>query len=158
MQARRLQACEPCALGKMRRVPHLPRPAQKIGVLSHMHADLCQLGPGCYLSTFIDEATRYALIGVQRTKSDTAANVRRWVAWSETQTEQHVQRVRHDRGGEYMNSSLQRFYSGQGIETEPTAGYTPEENGIAERQKLTLLNMILPMLADSADPAHGLPL
>jgi hypothetical protein len=115
MQARRLQACEPCALGKMRRVPHPLRPAQKIGLLSRLHADLCQLGQGCYLSTFIDEATRYALIGVQRTKSDTAANVRRWVAWRETQTGQRVQRVRHDRGGEYMNSSLQRFYSERGI-------------------------------------------
>jgi hypothetical protein len=28
MQARRLQACEPCALGEMREVPHPPRPAQ----------------------------------------------------------------------------------------------------------------------------------
>jgi transposase InsO family protein len=137
MQARRLQASEPCALGKMRRVPHPPRPAQKIGVLSRMHADLCQLGQGCYLSTFIDEATRHALIGVQRTKSDTAANVRRWVAWSETQTGQRVQRVRHDRGGQYMNSSLQRFYSERGIQMEPTVGYTPEANGIAERHNLT---------------------
>jgi hypothetical protein len=40
---------------------------------------------------------------------------------------------------------------------EPTAGYTPEANGIAERHNLTLLNMIPPMLAESADPAHGLP-
>jgi hypothetical protein len=55
-----------------------------------MHADLCQLGPGCYLSTFIDEASRYAIIGVQRCKSDTAANVRRWVDWADTQTGERV--------------------------------------------------------------------
>jgi hypothetical protein len=74
-------------------VVHPPRPAQKIGLLSCMHADLCQLGPGRYISTFIDEATRYALIGVQCAKSDTAANVRRWVAWGETQTGQRVQLI-----------------------------------------------------------------
>jgi hypothetical protein len=32
---------------------------------------------------------------------------------------------------------------------EPTAGYSPEANGIAERHNLTLLDMALPMLADS---------
>jgi hypothetical protein len=104
-----------------------------------------------------EEATRYEVVGVQRYKSDTAANMRKWVLWSETQTEQRVQRVRHDRGGEYMNSELQRFYHERGIQIEPTAGFSPESNGIAERHNLTLLDMILPMLTDSADPAYGLP-
>jgi hypothetical protein len=126
-------------------------------VLGRVHADLCQLGPGQYLSTLIDEAARYAVVGVQQYKGDTAANMRKWVLWSETQTEQRVQRVRHDRGGEYMNSELQRFYHERGIQIEPTAGFSPESNGIAERHNLTLLDMILPMLTDSADPAYGLP-
>jgi hypothetical protein len=77
MQARWRQACESCAVGKMRRVPHPTRAPHKIGLLHQMHADLCHLSPGCYLSTFIDEASRYAIIGVQRCKSETAANVRR---------------------------------------------------------------------------------
>jgi transposase InsO family protein len=157
MQARWAQPCEPCALGKMRRVPHPPRAPQKIGLLHRVHADLCQLEPGCYLSTFIDEASRYAVIGVQRCKSDTAVNVRKWVVWAEAQTGQRVKRIRHDRGGEYINQSLLGFYSERGIEMEPTAGYTPEANGIAERHNLRLLDMVLPMLADSADPAYGLP-
>jgi hypothetical protein len=33
----------------------------------------------------------------------------------------------------------------------------PSANGIAERHNLVLLDMILPMLADSADPDYGLP-
>jgi transposase InsO family protein len=157
MQARWMQACEPCAVGKMRRVPHPPRAPQRIGLLHRMHADLCQLGPGCYLSTFIDEASRYAMIAVQRCKSDTAANVLRWVAWAETQTGRRVQRIRRDRGGEYVNRLLLGFYRERGIQMEPTAGYTPEANGLAERHNLRLMDMILPMLADSADPAFGLP-
>jgi hypothetical protein len=90
-------------------------------------------------------------------KSSTAVNVRKWVVWAEVQTGHRVQRIRHDRGGEYINRSLQEFYSERGIEMEPTAGYTPEANGIAERHNLRLLDMILPMLADSAEPAYGLP-
>jgi hypothetical protein len=157
MQARWRQACEPCAMGKMRRVPHPTRAPQTIGLLHRMHADLCQLKPGCYLSTVIDEASRYAIIGVQRCKSETAVNVRRWVAWAETQTGQRVQRIRHDRGREYVNSSLLGFYGERGIQMEPTAGYTPEANGLAERHNLRLMDMILPMLTDSADPVFGLP-
>jgi hypothetical protein len=38
-----------------------------------------------------------------------------------------------------------------------TAGYTPEADGIVERHNQRLLDMILPMLADSTDPAYSLP-
>jgi hypothetical protein len=56
-----------------------------------------------------------------------------------------------------MNQGLFSFYQDRGIQVEPKAGYTPEANGIAERHNLVLLDMILPMLADSADPDYGLP-
>jgi hypothetical protein len=56
-----------------------------------------------------------------------------------------------------MNQGLFSFYQDRWIQVEPTAGYTPETNGIAERHNLVLLDMILPMLADSADPDYGLP-
>jgi transposase InsO family protein len=81
----------------------------------------------------------------------------KWVQWSEMQTGQQVQCKRHDRGTEYMTSQLKSFYREKGIQTEPTAGYSPEANGIAERRNLALQDTILPMLADSADPAYGLP-
>ena len=41
--------------------------------------------------------------------------------------------------------------------TTPTQGYSPEANGLAERHNLTLLDMAVPMLADSADASFGLP-
>jgi transposase InsO family protein len=122
-----------------------------------VHIDLCELAPGCYFSTMIDEATRFARVGILHRKSDTAAEVRTQVVWCETQTGKRVQRVRHDRGGEYMSGQLQLFFAERGIQQEPTAGYTPEANGLAERHILTLLDIALPMLADSGDPQRGLP-
>jgi hypothetical protein len=56
-----------------------------------------------------------------------------------------------------MDQGLFSFYQDRGIQVEPTAGYTPEANGIAERYNFVLLDMILPKLADSADPDYGLP-
>ena len=157
LQARDTEGCEACALGKMRRTTHPPRPPRELRVLGRVHADLCQLRPGCYLSSYIDEATRYAVLSVQAYKSETAATMRKCVLWSEAQTGLRVQRVRHDRGGEYMTRELLRFFDDRGIQVEPTAGYSPESNGIAERHNLSILDMVLPMLLDSADPAYGLP-
>ena len=157
--AGRAHPCEPCALGKLRRVPHPARRPAKLDRLGRVHSDLCEL-PGVrgrYMCTFIDEATRYTHVEILAYKSDTAGSLRRFVAWSETQTGRRVQRVRHDRGGEYMNHELQHFCAERGIQREPTAGYSPEANGIAERHNLSVLDGMLPMLADSADPAWGLP-
>jgi hypothetical protein len=57
-----------------------------------------------------------------------------------------------------MSGQLHTFFAERVIQQEPTAGYTPEANGLAERHNLTLLDIALPMLADSGDPQRGLPL
>jgi transposase InsO family protein len=96
-------------------------------------------------------------VSILSSKASTAADLRKQIAWLETQTDQRVQRVRHDRGGEYMSHAQQEWYAEKGIQQEPTAGYSPEANGLAERHNLTLLDMAMPMLADSADASFGLP-
>jgi hypothetical protein len=64
VQARKAQVREPCMIGKMRRTSHPSRPSQKVQVLHCVHMDLCELAPGCYFSTMIDEATRLARVGI----------------------------------------------------------------------------------------------
>jgi hypothetical protein len=56
-----------------------------------------------------------------------------------------------------MSQQLQGYYQERGTQPEPTARYSPEANGLAERHNLTLLDMALPMLADSGDNRLGLP-
>lgn len=155
LQARKQGTCEPCVVGKLRRTSHPPRQPREVRVLERVHMDLCDLPIG-YFGTVIDEATRYASVLLLQRKSDTAAAVRDALKWCETQTGKQVQRVRHDRGGEYMVGTLQSFYAERGIQMEPTAGYSPEANGLAERHNLRLLDMALPMLADSGDARHNL--
>jgi hypothetical protein len=86
VQARQAQVCDPCMIGKMRRTSHLSCPSQKVQVLHCVHMDLCELAPGSYFSTMIDEATRFARVGIFHRKSDTAAEVRTQVVWCETKT------------------------------------------------------------------------
>jgi hypothetical protein len=56
-----------------------------------------------------------------------------------------------------MRGRLQEYYENKGIQMEATTGYSPESNGLAECHNLRLLDMVLPMLADSADEDNGSP-
>jgi hypothetical protein len=56
-----------------------------------------------------------------------------------------------------MSWQLHEFHQERGIQAEPTAGDSPGANGQAERHNLILLDMALPMLADSGDHRLGLP-
>ena len=159
MQARDLCVCEPCIKGKMRRTSHpLRRAPRPVRVLHRLHMDLCELplGPDRYFASMVDEATRYARLVLLQRKSDNAAAVRTGIIWCETQTDRRVQRVRHDNGGEYVVGHLAAFYAERGIQPEPTAPYSPEANGLAERHNLVVLDIALPMLADSGDARHNL--
>jgi len=108
LQAGKQQLCEPCITTKLRRTSHPRRAPRPVRVLHRVHADLCELWHGCHFSTVIDEATRYACVTILRSKAATAADMRQQIAWLETQADQRVQRVRHDRGGEYMSHALRR--------------------------------------------------
>jgi transposase InsO family protein len=66
-----------------------------------------------------------------------AHSVSKLIAYFEAQTDLVVQRVRTDRGGEYISGTVQRFFEPSDILHEPTAGYSPEANGLAERHNLT---------------------
>jgi hypothetical protein len=156
MQAGRERVCQLCVVGKLRRSSHPSRMPQPMRVLHRVHIDLSDLPHRGYFGTVIDEATRFATVELLPRKSDAAAAVRRALTWCETQTDLCVQRVRRDRGGEYMGCELQRFYEERGIQREPTPGYSPECNGIADRHNLTLLDIARSMLADSRDERLGL--
>jgi transposase InsO family protein len=133
VQARKQKACEPCVLGKLRRVSHLQRVPHQVRPLHRLHVDLGDLPHGGYLSSVIDEGTRFAVVAVLQRKSDAEVIVRNAIPWFECQTDLRVQRVRSDRGGEYMGGHRIRLYEKKRIQWEQGPGYSPEVNGLAER-------------------------
>lgn len=60
--------------------------------------------------------------------------------------------IRSDRGGEYMSERLLSFLKSEGIQTEHTAPYTPEQNGVAERKNRSLIEMARCLLTDANLP------
>jgi hypothetical protein len=115
VQARERRICEPCVIGKLCRTSHPARMPRPVRVLHRVHMDVCELD-GIYFGTVVDEATRFSCVSLLHREGDTAIEVQRILTWCETQTDKRAQRVRHDRGGEYMVGTLQRFSAERGIQ------------------------------------------
>jgi hypothetical protein len=111
---------------------------------------------GGYLSTAINEGTRFAAVEILQHKSGAEVAECNAISWFQWQTDLRVQRVRCARGREYMEGNVLRFNEKKGIQLEPGPGYSPEINGMAERLQTTLQGVALPSLADSGDKRHGL--
>src|SRR6218665_3477407 len=64
----------------------------------------------------------------------------------------HPKKIRSDRGGEYTEERLQTFLKDEGIQAELTTPYTPQQNGYAERNNRSLVEMTRCILNDSGLP------
>jgi transposase InsO family protein len=85
-------------------------------------------------------------------KSDAAQILINGFTLLETQTGLRVRAVRSDNGREYVNSTLQDFFSSKGIIHGTTVPYNPQQNGAAQRLNRTLLERTRALLLGSSTP------
>lgn len=148
--------CEICLEGKMARLPY-PQQSQKKTTqpLELIHTDLCgpmkNITPGGnkYFLTLIDDYSRYVVLYLLSSKDEAKGCIKNFVRLVENQFGRKPQIIRSDRGGEFVNKDLRRFYRDEGIEMQLTAGYAPQQNGVAERRNRYLQEMAVCMLLDA---------
>ena len=153
--------CEPCVMGKQSRLPFPSGDGSKADKpLALLHMDLCGPMPvaslgGCrYFATILDDYSGLSVVTPLRSKDQTAAAVRSWIAFLEKATGAAVRIVRTDRGGEYLSTELEQYFADKGIQHQLTAPYTPQQNGAAERLNRTLMERVRAMLQDMQLPQH----
>lgn len=150
------QTCECCAEGKIARKP-FPRKTerQSTKVLDLIHTDICgpmnTVTPGGsrYFLTMIDDHSRYTVVYFLKRKSDAADVIKEYVTMVRNRFGRNPVAVRSDQGGEYKAKRLGQFYRANGIVPQYTAGYSPQQNGVAERKNRTLVEMARCMLLDA---------
>jgi transposase InsO family protein len=92
-----------------------------------------------YYVSFIDEFSRNTWIYFLRKKYEVFERFKEFKALVENQTEKQIKVLRTDTGGELCENEFEELCKKCGIERKNTTPYTPQQNGVAERMNMTLM-------------------
>ena len=138
------QFCEDCIYGKAHRLKFGTRESvSKPGEL--MSADVC--GPFDesyrkyrYFVVFKDHYSKLRFISFLKNKSDVVEALRSMLA--KAKNDGHViKELLNDNGGEFDNEEVRSTLRANGITQRLTAPFTPEQNGVVERDNRTIVEM-----------------
>ena len=93
------------------------------------------LGNNKYFLLFVDDYSRMSWVCFQRFK-----------VCVEKESGYYLKVLRTDRGGEFTSIEFKEFFISHGIKKELTTAYTPQQNGVAERKNITMVEMARCML------------
>lgn len=71
-----------------------------------------------------------------------------------TQYSAKLQIVRSDNGGEYDNAQFHRYFQEHGLHHQTSCSQTPQQNGIAERKNMHILEITRTLLIAAHVPKH----
>ncbi|KAI3818790.1 hypothetical protein L1987_12608 [Smallanthus sonchifolius] len=130
--------CMPCKKGKQQRKSHKPNLQNSIDTpLELLHMDL--FGP-------------ISIRSIGGTKDETADILQYLILSLESLCKLKFSRIRSDNGTEFKNNLMELFCLKKGIRHEFSALYTPQQNGVAERKNITLIETARTMLSDAKLP------
>jgi hypothetical protein len=147
--------CEHCIYGKQNRVRFPSGATREKGILELIHSDVFgpvpvpSLGKSMYYVSFIDDFSRNTWIYFLRNKSEVFDKFKEFKALVENETEKKIKVLRTDNGGEFCRNEFEEFCKKCGIARQKTTPYTPQQNGVAERMNMTLMEKARSMLNDA---------
>ncbi|GJT42885.1 retrovirus-related pol polyprotein from transposon TNT 1-94 [Tanacetum coccineum] len=74
------------------------------------------------------------------------------ISWDQKGLHAQVTTVRTDKGTEFFNKTLHAYFAKEGIRHETSTARTPEQNGVVERRKRTLVEAARTMLSATKVP------
>ena len=98
-----------------------------------------------YFITFTDDASHFITVLFLQDKAEAFDPIKGHVAMLRKQN-RAPKYMRFDNGKELINQKLEELARHEGITIEPTAPYSPSQNGVAERFNRTLLELARAML------------
>ncbi|CAI7789289.1 unnamed protein product, partial [Closterium sp. NIES-54] len=144
--------CVSCFGGKLTRHTFPAKGSDAEEALAVVHIDLC--GPfrvtakdgSLYFLLLKDCHTRFVWVMPIAKKSDVLREFQKWLVLVERQAKKSVLMLRSDRGGEFLGKEFTDFVDGKGIVHDLTCPYTPQHNGMAEREMRTAVEFVRTML------------
>ncbi|KAI3713826.1 hypothetical protein L1987_72412 [Smallanthus sonchifolius] len=153
------KSCEVCNLGKQKRENMSKKSLWKASArLELIHVDLCgpinPISPSGkrYVMVIIDDMSRKGWVYFLENKFESLDYFKKFKVMVENETGLKIKGLRSDRGGEFTSKRFNEFCETHGIKRQLTTAYTPQQNGVAERRNLTLMNMVRCLLIEKNMP------
>lgn len=153
--------CETCVMSKQVRKPRKTViRSNKYEAGEKIHTDVC--GPisvesikgAKYFLIFKDENSSFRKIYFMRQKSEVFGHFKTFESLISTQLSRKIKVLRSDNGTEYLSLEFQNFCKEKGIIHERSAPYIHEQNGKAEREIRTLINLARSMMIAKNVPKY----
>ncbi|GJY53776.1 putative ribonuclease H-like domain-containing protein [Tanacetum coccineum] len=153
------QTCVACQKGKQHRASCKTKTVSSISQpLQMLHMDL--FGPTfvkslmkkMYCLVVTDDFSRFSWVFFLATKDETSEILKTFISGIENLIDLRVKVIRCDNGTEFKNRVMNQFYEMKDIKREFSIARAPQQNGVAERKNMTLIEVARTMLADSKLP------
>ncbi|GJY67751.1 putative ribonuclease H-like domain-containing protein [Tanacetum coccineum] len=153
------QTCVACLKGKQHRASCKSKVLNPITKpLFMLHMDL--FGPTFvsslmhkkYCLVVTDDYSRFTWVFFLTTKDETSEILKNFIKEIENLVDKKVKIIRCDNGTEFKNKVMDDFCREKGIRREYSIARTPQQNGVAERRNMTIIEAARTMLADSKLP------
>ncbi|GJY51539.1 putative ribonuclease H-like domain-containing protein [Tanacetum coccineum] len=105
-----------------------------------------------YRLVVTDDFSRFSWVFVLTTKDETSEILKTFITGIENLIDLRVKVIRCDNKTEFKNRVMNQFCEIKGIKREFSIARTPQQNGVAERKNMTLIEAARTMLADSNLP------
>ncbi|GJV40886.1 retrovirus-related pol polyprotein from transposon TNT 1-94 [Tanacetum coccineum] len=153
--------CTACEKGKHHRASFKTKQNFSIRKCLHLlHMDL--FGPVSLMSinhkkytlVIVDEYSRYIWVHFLRKNSQAQKMIMSFIKMVENQNDVKVKQIRTDNEIEFRNHELESFCDEKGISQNFSSPYTLEQNGVAKRKNITLIEVARTMLNESLFSKH----
>ncbi|GJW70983.1 putative ribonuclease H-like domain-containing protein [Tanacetum coccineum] len=151
--------CVACQKGKQHKASCKAKSVSSTSYsLQLLHMDLFgptsvrSLNHKTYCMVITDDFSRFSWVFFLRTKDETSGILKDFIRQIENQLNQKVKTIRCDNSTEFKNRYFIEFCGSKGIKREYSNARTPQQNEVAERKNMTLIEAARTMLADSFLP------
>ncbi|GKA76628.1 putative ribonuclease H-like domain-containing protein [Tanacetum coccineum] len=153
------QTCVACQKGKQHRASCKSKTKNSISLPLHLlHMDL--FGPTfvkslmkkMYFLVVTDDYSRFTWVFFLATKDETSRILKSFIIGIEKLVDHKVKVIRCDNGTEFKNKERNQFCKMNGILRQFCIARTPQQNEVAERRNMTLIEVARTMLTDSKLP------
>lgn len=147
-------SCIVCCEGKQTRLPFQKSSTKSDDVLAVIHTDLCgpmetkSIGLARYYLLFVDDFSRMCYVYFLKSKDETFKYFLEFKEMVENQKATKIKILRSDNGGEFCSAEFEYYLKKNGIVHQKTNAYTPEQNGLSERNNRSIVEKARCLLFD----------